>query len=308
MRIYRRKLRRLRCIFFQSRSPSAARGRSVSPRSASVRTTWEKAYVPYLRKLQAIATQHTSLSLPEAIYATVQSTQANSRSRQCCCTALDALATFLSISLPTELKAFWGNYGSSKTQMRQLPTDEEILAAYKKIPNPAWQFVYGVMATYGLRNHEVFFCDYAMLANGDEEAAIEVLECTKTGQHDVWPFHPSWIDAFELRTIRLPKINTDLNKTTLQLIGQQVSLQFKRYEIPFCALRPSPCLGCPYDWRGPPRHRLSSYDGTFCGHPQSHLPTLDHPPRPESCGTSCFEQVDSIRFNQIQSDSIANRY
>ncbi|KPQ34135.1 MAG: Phage integrase family [Phormidesmis priestleyi Ana] len=225
--------------FFQSRSPSAARGRSVSPRSASVRTTWEKAYVPYLRKLQAIATQHTSLSLPEAIYATVQSTQANSRSRQCCCTALDALATFLSISLPTELKAFWGNYGSSKTQMRQLPTDEEILAAYKKIPNPAWQFVYGVMATYGLRNHEVFFCDYAMLANGDEEAAIEVLECTKTGQHDVWPFHPSWIDAFELRTIRLPKINTDLNKTTLQLIGQQVSLQFKRYEIPFA----------PYDLR-----------------------------------------------------------
>ncbi|MEL7494767.1 MAG: site-specific integrase [Cyanobacteria bacterium J06554_11] len=213
--------------------------RAESNKPASVRTTWEKAYVPYLRKLSAIASQHPSYSLPEAIYATVQSTKANSRSRQVCCTALDALANFLNISLPTELKSLWGNYGNSKTQVRQLPTDDEILRAYEAIPNPGWKFVYGIMATYGLRNHEVFFCDYSMLASGDEEAAIEVLESTKTGQHDVWPFHPEWIDAFNLRDIALPKVNTDLSKTTLQLIGQQVSRQFKRYKIPFA----------PYDLR-----------------------------------------------------------
>ena len=40
-------------------------------------------------------------------------------------------------------------------------------------------------------------------------------------------------DAFILRDITLPKVNTDLNKTTLQRIGQQVSRQFKRYDIPF---------------------------------------------------------------------------
>ncbi len=213
--------------------------RADSSKPASVRTTWEKAYVPYLRKLQRIASQHASFSLPEAITATVQSTKANSRSRQCCCTALDALATFLNAPLPTELKAFWGNYGNSKTRTRILPTDEEILAAYQKIPNPEWQFVYGIMATYGLRNHEVFFCDYAMLTSGDSEAAIEVTEATKTGQHDVWPFYPEWIDAFSLRKVKLPKLNTDLSQTTLQLVGQQVSLQFKRYKIPFA----------PYDLR-----------------------------------------------------------
>ncbi|MGC1307160.1 MAG: site-specific integrase [Phormidesmis sp.] len=213
--------------------------REDSERLASVRTTWEKAYVPYLRKLQSIAQQHPTLSLPEAIYATVQSTRANSRSRQVCCTALDAIATFLNTPLPTPLKAFWGNYGNSKTQMRTLPTDEEILSAYNRIPNPAWKFVYGIMATYGLRNHEVFFSDYAMLASGDPEAAIEVMASTKTGQHDVWPFYPEWIDAFNLRKVNLPKLNTDLSKTTLQLVGQQVSLQFKRYEIPFA----------PYDLR-----------------------------------------------------------
>ncbi|MEM8503628.1 MAG: site-specific integrase [Cyanobacteria bacterium P01_D01_bin.1] len=211
--------------FFQSRADTG--------KPSSVRTTWEKAYVPYLKQLQTIAAQHSSYSLPEAIYATVQSTKANSRSRQICCTALDALATFLNIPLPTELKAYWGNYGNSKTQLRQLPTDAEILSTYQKIKNPTWQFVYGIMATYGLRNHEVFFSDYAMLASGDDEAAIEVLESTKTGAHDVWPFHPEWVDAFNLRDIRLPKVNTDLNTTTLQLVGQLVSKQFKRYEIPF---------------------------------------------------------------------------
>ena len=210
-----------------------------SDRPASVRTTWQKAYLPYLRKLEAIAQQHYTLSLSEAIYATIQSTKANSRSRQVCCTALDALATFLDVPLPTPLKSFWGNYGNSKTQTRRLPTDKDILAAYEKIPHDGWKFVYGIMATYGLRNHEVFFSDYEMLANGDEEAAIEVLETTKTGQHDVWPFYPEWIDAFNLRDVTLPKINTDLDKTTLQLVGQQVSRQFKRYGIPFA----------PYDLR-----------------------------------------------------------
>ncbi|MBE9063065.1 site-specific integrase [cf. Phormidesmis sp. LEGE 11477] len=211
--------------FFQSRSGTA--------KPSSLRTTWGKAYVPYFNKLQAIAAQHPNYSLPEAIYATVQSTTANSRSRQICCTALDALAAFLNIPLPIELKAYWGNYGNSKTQLRALPTDAEILRTYEKIKNPAWQFVYGVMATYGLRNHEVFFSDYSMLTNGDEEAAIEVLESTKTGQHDVWPFHHEWVDAFNLREVRLPKVNTDLNSTTLQLVGQLVSKQFKRYDIPF---------------------------------------------------------------------------
>ncbi|MGB7086026.1 MAG: site-specific integrase [Phormidesmis sp.] len=208
-------------------------------RLASVRTTWEKAYVPYLRKLQRITAKHPSFSLSEAIYATVQSIQANSRARQVCCTALDALATFLNAPLPTPLKSFWGSYGNSKTQTRSLPTDDEILSAYQKIPNPTWRFVYGIMATYGLRNHEVFFSDYDLLASGDEEAAIEVLETTKTGQHDVWPFYPEWVDTFDLREIALPNINTDLTRTTLQRVGQQVSLQFKRYGIPFA----------PYDLR-----------------------------------------------------------
>ncbi|MBE9182326.1 site-specific integrase [Oculatella sp. LEGE 06141] len=200
---------------------------------ASARTTWETAYAPYLKKLEAIAQSRPQLSLAEAIYATVQSTQANSRSRQICCTALGALANFLNLELPTDLKTYWGNYSPSQTQIRQLPSDQDIVTAIDRIPNPAWRFVYGIMATYGLRNHEVFFCDYSQLAQGEPQAIIEVLNTTKTGEHDVWPFYPEWVEQFNLRQIDLPPVSTDLNQTTLRRIGQQVTNQFCRYQIPF---------------------------------------------------------------------------
>lgn len=205
---------------------------SQTQKPASVRTTWEKAYAPYLKKLKAIA-QSSPLSLPELIYAAIQSTPSNSRSRQVCCTAFKALAEFLQLELPIDLKTLWGTYSTSRTQSRDLPTDEVILQTYAQIPNPAWRFVYGVMAAYGLRNHEVFFCDYSALASGDPEAMIEVLDTTKTGSHEVWPFPPQWIDRFDLRTVLLPPVNTDLSQTTLQRIGQQVTCQFRRYQLPF---------------------------------------------------------------------------
>jgi integrase len=68
---------------------------------------------------------------------------------------------------------------------------------------------------------------------GAVEARITVLEMTKTGLHDVWPFYPEWVERFRLRQGHLPPINTDLTQTTLQRVGQQVALQFKRYGVPF---------------------------------------------------------------------------
>lgn len=200
---------------------------------ASAQATWETAYNPYLRKLEAIARKSPNLNLAEAVYKTVESTAANSRSRQVCCTALGALAEFLGVNLPTDLKEYWGRYSGSKARMRHLPTDEQIMEVYHHIPNPAWRFVYGMMATYGLRNHEVFFCDVSSLVRGDRQASIEVLDTTKTGDREVWPFFPEWVDVFSLRDIQLPNITTDLTQTTLQRIGQKVSTQLRRYNIPF---------------------------------------------------------------------------
>lgn len=200
---------------------------------ASTRTTWNSAYAPYLRKLEKIVQAQPQLTLTEAIYATVHQTAPHSRSRQTCCTALGALAQFLNLELPIPLKSLWGRYSPSQTQARDLPSDELILQSFHQIPNPAWQFVYGVMATYGLRNHEVFFCDYQNLVQTTSEATVNVLGTTKTGSHEVWPFYPEWVEEFNLRDLCLPTVNIDLSQTTLQRIGQRVTRQFRRYGIPF---------------------------------------------------------------------------
>ncbi len=200
---------------------------------ASRKSTWDKAYAPYLKKLMAQVERHPQQSLAAAIVATLEALPAHTRSRQVGHTALRSFAEFQGIVLPESFGRLGGTYGSSKTQQRRLPSDEVIVEWHDRIPNPAWRYVYGVMATYGLRNHEVFFCDYQGLESHDPEHRITVLETTKTGLHDVWPFYPEWVDRFNLGQVHLPGIKTDLGTTTLQRIGQQVAIQFKRYGVPF---------------------------------------------------------------------------
>ncbi|HTL88890.1 MAG TPA: site-specific integrase [Leptolyngbya sp.] len=203
--------------------------RSINP--AATRATWSAAYAPYLRKLSQIAADAPTLTLTEVIYKAIDSTAINSRSRQLCCTTFSAFAEFLNLALPKDLKPLSGGYGASQTQARHLPSDDEILAAWEQIPNSNWRFIYGMMATFGLRNHEVFFCNLNGLKRG--ETSIEVLPTTKTGSHQVWAFYPDWIETFNLKEIQLPQVETDLNKTTLRQVGQRVTAQFRRYELPF---------------------------------------------------------------------------
>ncbi|WP_019502695.1 site-specific integrase [Pseudanabaena sp. PCC 6802] len=201
-------------------------------KNASSRSTWETAYKPYLGKLVEIAEAKPRLSAAEQVYQTVLDTDGRSRSRQVCCTALKALCEFLDLAVPFDWQKLWGSYNQQSLQTRNLPDDKTIVNWYYQITHPGWQFVYGAIATYGLRNHEVFFCDYSDLKAGGQ--TITVLESTKTGSHEVWPFAPEWIDVFQLREQNiLPAVNTDLASTTLQRIGQRVTRQFKRYDLPF---------------------------------------------------------------------------
>ncbi|MCA1904277.1 MAG: site-specific integrase [Cyanobacteria bacterium KgW148] len=201
-------------------------------RSTSARTTWQKSYYPYLHRLQSLAQSQPHRSPEELIYQTILSIPAHSRSRQLCCTALKALVEFAGIVLPFNIKDLWGNYSQRSLQERQLPCEKTIVEWHDRIPNPRWRFVFGVMATFGLRNHEVFFCDYDNLRSGIDNS-VRVLETTKTGSHESWAFPPQWVEQFQLRSGHLPQINTDLTTTTLQRIGQQVTQQFQRYGIPF---------------------------------------------------------------------------
>ncbi|MFQ6539035.1 MULTISPECIES: site-specific integrase [Aphanothece] len=208
---------------------------------AGARSTWTAAYRPYLRRLEQ---QGAALGVPvgqELLRRTLESYEPGSRSRLQCGTALAALARHLQLELPADWGDHAGGYGLHTARFRQLPSDELILRLVEQVPNPAWRLAYGLMATYGLRNHEIFFTDLTALAPGGDRV-IRVLPTSKTGEHQVWPFQPDWVDRFGLERLgmgghgavlaALPPVCTDLRRTTLQQVGRRVAEQFRRYGLP----------------------------------------------------------------------------
>ncbi len=209
-------------------------------RPAGSRSTWSGAYLPYLRRLQRQvvapgggAERTLDAELLEQV---LESYPLASRSRQQCGIALAALARHLGLELPADWSERSGGYGLHVARFRGLPSDGRILELVELIPNPAWRLAYGLMATYGLRNHEVFFCDVSALAPGGDRV-LRVLPTSKTGEHQVWPFQPDWVERFGLEELgrgrqTLPAVGTDLRRTTLQQVGRRVAEQFRRYGLP----------------------------------------------------------------------------
>jgi len=203
--------------------------------SSTRKTTWRSSYKPYKKRILNIYHEYENEALEKIFQKTLESYKEGTRSRKQCATSLSVLAKFLDIKLPEDWILNSRGYGMNKAGFRDLPKDELIEKLWETIPNKSWKFVFGLMATYGLRNHEVFFCDLSSLTNfGDK--IIRVLPTTKTGEHQVWPFHPEWVEKFELSKLGenpelLPNINRDLKITTLQNIGKKITDQFKRYSL-----------------------------------------------------------------------------
>jgi integrase len=205
---------------------------------AGSRSTWSGAYLPYLRRLlrHPAAAPSAAALTPELLETVLESFEPGSRSRQQCGLVFSALARQQGLPLPADWSDRSGGYGLHAARFRRLPSDPQILALVERIPNPAWRLAYGLMATYGLRNHEVFFCDLSALAPGGDRV-LRVLPSSKTGEHQVWPFQPEWVEHFGLERLgvepeALPPVGTDLRRTTLRQAGRRVAEQFHRYGLP----------------------------------------------------------------------------
>ena len=199
------------------------------------KSTWNSSYKPYIKRMINIYKKNDNKDINHIFFSTLKSYKEGSRSRKQCGTSLNVFAEFLELSLPSEWKSLSRGYGIKKASFRNLPDDNSIEELWKNIPNKSWQYVFGLMATYGLRNHEVFFCDLSSLKNSGDKI-LRILPTTKTGEHQAWPFHPKWVDLFELSSLGndptlLPKINRDLKQTTLQNIGKRITDQFNRYSL-----------------------------------------------------------------------------
>lgn len=186
-------------------------------RNPKSETTWAGDYLKVYRRLPA-GEPLTAALLQEAIAATPPDTKTRKRA----CFALRKLAELaeISLDLPASMP---GSYSPRRVTPRDLPTDEEIAAFFYQIPNRAWQWVYGMLAAYGLRPHEVFHLDLG------DMPVIHVLD-GKTGARRVWPCYPEWVDQFDLADRQLPTI--DLNRDNSK-IGWSCNHGLKRYGLPF---------------------------------------------------------------------------
>lgn len=184
-------------------------------------TTWRTEYRMVFRRLPLKKRLTTELLIE-----TILSTQPDTKSRKRFCICLGALAKFAGLELET--KTLKGDYSPKRVAPRQIPDDEQIVECFYQISAPGWRWVYGMMACYGLRNHEVFRVDLEALADSHICSVLS----GKTGSRQVWPFHFEWVKQFGLQQIELPEVNLTRSNASL---GGDVSQHFRRQGIPFGA-------------------------------------------------------------------------
>jgi integrase len=191
-----------------------AETKSVSPK------TWGNGYGPLLQRLP----QKEPLT-KDALLKVVLATPADGRMRIEVCRVLQRLADFAKVEV--DLLQYKGNYGPSKVADRDIPSDELIEEWWPRIPHEGWRWVYGVMAAYGLRDHEAFFCEF-------RPDGLWVLK-GKTGPRLVYqPLYPEWVDIWNLKDIKRPQLRDVEAAYQSGTIGHRVSRQLKgRYGLPF---------------------------------------------------------------------------
>jgi integrase len=184
-------------------------------RGAGNSDTWKREYAAMFKRLP----QDQELNA-QTLHAVVIGTTPNSRQRVRACVVITALARFAKIDYSAS--RYRGKYSfDNPDKPRELPTDDAIVAFYSRMENPKWRWVFAMMATYGLRNHEVFFVDLERLRRGDP--VIKVLE-GKTGPREVWLFYPEWFYDLDCYRPLLPNVGE--NRSHIQL-GGTVSKYFR---------------------------------------------------------------------------------
>jgi integrase len=191
----------------------------VKPIVADV--TWKTEYQEVLARLES----DQPLTV-ELLRAAIERTEPNTRTRRRYCTTLSRFAVFA--GLEADFKLLQSNYSAKQVDPRSLPTDEAIAAGFYKITNPSWQWAYGMMATFGLRNHEVFYLDTQDLEQGRYWVTVKE---GKTGRQLVWACYLEWVDQFDLRQPKIPDVTGKKHAD----YGERVSQYFRRTGFSFTA-------------------------------------------------------------------------
>lgn len=156
---------------------------SSRKRSPQTGLTWEKDYLCSFRKLKG------EVLSKEVILEAIRETEPGSKTRRRVCMAFNAIAKFAEIEIDVNLLK--GDYSPSKVNPRTLPDDNEIASFWAKISDEKLRWIYGILATYGLRPHEILYLNFS-------EMPILNLLGGKTGPRKIWPCYPEWCDQWQL--------------------------------------------------------------------------------------------------------------
>lgn len=186
--------------------------RSRTPQSE---TTWQHDYLKIFNKLPL----NVTLSV-EVLKETILSTRPDSKTRKRAVMVLTALAKFADVEV--NFKSLVGNYSPRRVTPRDLPDDQAIATMFHQLPAGCWRWAYGVLATYGLRNHELFHLDFSKFP-------VLLVQEGKTGSRRVYPIYPEWATQWELENVDLPRCSGKTNSD----LGNRVTAAFNRLNIPF---------------------------------------------------------------------------
>ncbi|MEO0985976.1 MAG: hypothetical protein AAFY20_10540 [Cyanobacteria bacterium J06639_14] len=146
----------------------------------------------------------------------------NSWARKNDCMVFKQVAKFAGVNV--DFSSIKGNYKPKPVTADQVPSDEEIEAIWESIVNPGWKWIYGVLATYGLRPHEVFkIADTRKITS--PTGKITILGETKTGVREVWPLPDKWRSRFDLADVVYPNIKIEGRDN--QNIGERISANLR---------------------------------------------------------------------------------
>lgn len=188
-------------------------GRSLLAQGLS-ETSWKKEYRSPLLKIA-----DEPLDADRLLAVLLERTEPDTRTRRRWALAIANLLDFASIR--NELRNHTGKYCLTAVSPRDLPTDDQIWKAWRSLidVSPLWGNVFGLMATYGIRNHEAFFCDLY-------DAPLLWVSRGKTGERYVYPLYPEW---GELVSGDRPNIT----RKDTQGYGGAVTQAFSRYSVSF---------------------------------------------------------------------------
>lgn len=209
--------------------------------------TWDSHYLRHLKKLP----QDIPLTT-EALEIALEKTEPNSSSRFFLSWQLKKFCDFCGVDGVKTIDS----YATPKPSpaIRKIPLDEEIIAGFDIIGTPLspfaskdnitfpeqWQWAYGMLATYGLRPHELFAVDLDAFTNSDNTFHLVRLNPsltggTKTGERScgIPPIHPHWVELFDLKNIKPPTLGGTLSNQTakLHIRFRNINLEFRPYDL-----------------------------------------------------------------------------